>query len=286
MLSVILATWNGEETVGAQLEALARQSAQRPWELLVADNGSADGTLRVVETFRGRIPGLRVIEAAARRGQAAACNIAAPLAAGTALAFCDQDDVVLEGWVEAMAAALEHYPLVAGVIRFMDDDSWQLRPDRLGQGPGGAPQAASDVFGFLPYGLTANLGVSREAFETVGGFDESLLTEDVDFCWRVQLAGFPMHVEPAAVVLKRRRRGVVEAWRQHYRYGLAHPMLFRKFRPYGMPRHLGRAFRRYAWLVRHAGDALHPQRRGVWVRVAAGLVGRVVGSVRARQLYL
>lgn len=203
-LSVIMATWNGAATVGAQLEALARQVCRQPWELLVADNGSVDGTLEVVRAFQGRIPGLRIIDASARRGQAAACNIAASRAVGTALAFCDQDDIVQEGWVEAMGTALERYPLVAGVFQFFEEES-SIRQLEQPTVASGVAQPTSDFFGFLPYGLTANLGVSRTAFEAVGGFDESLPTEDVDFCWRIQLAGFPLYVEPAAVVLNPNR---------------------------------------------------------------------------------
>jgi GT2 family glycosyltransferase len=286
-LSVILATWNGAATVREQLDALARQRCHVPWELVVADNGSTDGTQEVVREYLRTVPHLRTVDAGARRGQAAACNIAAQVAEGDALVFCDQDDVVQDGWLAAMAGALAHHHLVAGAIRFLDEA--EAGPGRCGPA---APTTAErsrtgyGFFGFLPYGLTANLGVSREAFERVGGFDESLPTEDVDFCWRVQLRGFPLHFEPAAVVFKRRRAGLADAWRQHYRYGLAHPALFRRYRSHGMPRGLGRAIRRWGWLCLHVVDLMDRRRRGTWVRVAAGQVGRLVGSIRARALYL
>ncbi|MGH2372907.1 MAG: glycosyltransferase [bacterium] len=288
-LSVIVATWNGEETIGEQLEALAGQTYDGSWELIVADNGSSDRTLEIARAFKDKMPHLRVIDASARRGPGAAYNIAATVAAGDAFLFCDQDDVVQPGWLGAMAAALERHHLVAGEIQFLGVmHPEKASPSTKGHvtGSGGREKSGHDFFAFLPYGLTANLSVSRTALERVAGFDEKLPTEDVDFCWRVQLAGFDLHVEPAAIVLKRRRERLEEVWRQHFRYGIVHPILFKKFRRYGMPRNLGRAARQYAWLLLHVGDFFIGERQGVWLRVAAGQMGRLVGSVRVGTLYL
>ena len=118
----------------------------------------------------------------------------------------------------------------------------------------GARRAPSrfDFYGYLPYGLGCNLGVSRRAFDAVDGFDETIMSaNDLDLCWRLQLAGHPLHVESAAVVAKRGRLVCGAIWRQHFTYGLDDPKLYRRFRAHGMPRKLGRAARRYAWLVAH-----------------------------------
>ncbi len=53
--------------------------------------------------------------------------------------------------------------------------------------------ASMRQLGFLPAGLGANLAVRRRAFEDVGGFAEELLVgEDIDLCWRLQLARIPL----------------------------------------------------------------------------------------------
>ncbi len=75
-------------------------------------------------------------------------------------------------------------------------------------------------------------------------------------------------------------------WRQHFTYGLDDPKLYRRFRAHGMPRKLGRAARRYAWLVAHLHHLRNPSTRPSWIRVAAGQAGRLVGTVRERALYL
>ncbi len=50
-VSVIVAAYNAEATLGEQLEALSRQAVSFPWELLVCDNGSTDGTAELVRSL-------------------------------------------------------------------------------------------------------------------------------------------------------------------------------------------------------------------------------------------
>jgi glycosyltransferase involved in cell wall biosynthesis len=80
------------KTIETQLEALSHQQWHGGWEAIVADNGSTDGTQDVVARFHGRLPGLRLIDALARRGAAHARNAAVVKeASGEGLAFCDAD---------------------------------------------------------------------------------------------------------------------------------------------------------------------------------------------------
>jgi glycosyltransferase involved in cell wall biosynthesis len=278
VITVILAVYNGAGELGEQLESLANQNYDQPWELIVADNGSTDGSAGVAAAWSDRIPGLRVLDASSVKGSAAARNLAASQARGTKLAFCDHDDVVQPGWVAAMSAALDQHDLVAGHNDF----------GSLNQPAGTrSTKPARDFYQFLPYGLGCNLGVSRRAFEAVQGFEASMRANyDLDLCWRVQLAGYPLHVEPAAVVAKRHRGSSGDIWRQHFTYGVDDLTLYRRFCGHGMPRRLDRAARRYAWLVLHLPDLRRPPGRRSWTRVAANQAGRLVGSVRQRTVYL
>jgi GT2 family glycosyltransferase len=290
MLSVVLPLYNGADTIEDQLIGLSQQVYAGPWELIIADNGSRDGSQDIARSWAARRPNIRIIDASARRGSAAADNIGASAARGHALVFCDQDDVVQPGWLEAMAMALEDHDLVAGRNEFeiLDSDAHplrgrKLRPTRRRR----TRTAAADFYGFLPWGLSCNLGVSRRAFEAVGGFDENLRGgDDVDLCWRIQLAGYAIHFEPHAVVAKRHRATFHGIWDQHFNYGVHDAALFKKFRADGMPRRLGRAVRRYGWLALHVIDISRPAKRYSWTRVAAAQAGRVVGSLRQRTVYL
>ena len=67
-VSVVIPCLNAAATLGAQLDALGRQTWQGDVEVLVGDNGSTDGSVELAESFRDRLPGLRVVSAADRGG--------------------------------------------------------------------------------------------------------------------------------------------------------------------------------------------------------------------------
>ena len=200
LISVVVPVKNGMPWVEDQLRALAAQQIEVDWEVVVADNGSDDGTRSCVLRWSERYPHIHLVDASARRGAGAARNIGVRAARGRLLAFCDADDVVRPGWVASMSAALAGADLVAGVFDFSALD--------------GVPKsipvpAATRQLGFLPFALGANLAVRREVFEAVEGFCEELSPEeDVDLCWRLQLAGYRFAVTVDAAVEKRERTGV------------------------------------------------------------------------------
>lgn len=223
-LSVVIACKNVAQTLGVQLQALANQRIDLDWEVLLCDNGSVDGTLAVAEQFRERVPGLRVVPAAERRGPAYARNVGAAESAARWLAFVDGDDEVAADWLPAMVAGLRQHDLVAGRFeaRRLNSPS-VLRSRQLDQDT----ELQYSPFGLpLPHAGGGNLGVSRAVFEKVGGFDDRLqCLEDTDFCWRVQLAGHPLVFWPDAVVHVRLRSSVRGMWAQGKAYGSAAAVL-------------------------------------------------------------
>ena len=92
-LSVAMATFDGAQHLGAQLASLAAQTLH-PAELVVADDGSTDGTLALVRAFARTAPfPVRVLEPAGRLGPTGAFSRAAKACTSDIVAFCDQDDV-------------------------------------------------------------------------------------------------------------------------------------------------------------------------------------------------
>ena len=67
---MVVPVYNGARTLGPLLSALAGQRSPVPWEVVIADNGSTDGTLEVVEDYRARLPALTVVHVT-ERGTAA-----------------------------------------------------------------------------------------------------------------------------------------------------------------------------------------------------------------------
>jgi glycosyltransferase involved in cell wall biosynthesis len=223
---VVIAAFNAERTLGAQLDALSRQAVTFHWEVLVCDNGSTDATADLVRSWVGKGIDVVLVDASARRGPAAARNEGARRARAALLAFCDADDVVADDWVASMHAALQHDDLVAGVSTRQvlgaprdDPQYYEFGPYRI------------ERFPYLLAAAANNLGVRRSAFESVGGFDESLRTgEDDDFCWRVQLAGHPLATHPEITIRAGSREGLPAIFAQAFAYGRGDRQLLHKYR--------------------------------------------------------
>jgi glycosyltransferase involved in cell wall biosynthesis len=234
-LSVVLSVRNGARTIGRQLEALTRQHWDGVWEVVVSDNGSTDGTRAIVESYRERFPNLRIVDSSARIGLPHSRNVGVAAAAGEAFAFCDDDDEVDDGWLAAMAEALARDEFVAGRLDHTRlNEPWAIDVR-------GNPQ--TDVlpdwsFGlYLPFAFGCTIGISRSLHELVGGFDEAMVPsgEDMDYCWRLQLAGAELRFVPAAVTHMRLRHELPGIYRQARNYGVGNVLVYKKHRPLGMP---------------------------------------------------
>lgn len=286
-VSVVVPILNGEAHIAAQLAALAAQTYVHPWELVAVDNGCSDRSMAIVESWRERLPALLVVDARRRRGVNNARSAGVAAARGDFLAFCDADDVVDAGWLEALARAAARADLVGGSL-----DVEALNDPLRQAWRGGPPPPMTELnsgYGFLPYVSGGNCGIWTEVARQIG-WDESFAygASDIEFAWRAQLSGFRVAFQPAAVIRLRYRTGMSAMIRQFFRYGASEPHLYRCFRGSGMPRReIAEACQSWAWLV-HRSTRVWRSRAalGNWLRVAAGCAGRLWGSLRWRVLYL
>lgn len=273
-LSVILPCYNGAATLAVQLEALTRQSWSGGWELVFVDNGSTDGSLAILESYRERLPAIRIVQAYSgvgeRNGVALSYRKGFEAAAGDAFVLCEADDEAGDGWLEKMGAALEHHPLIASAI-----DYKRLNPpeftwgDRGAQTPAeGLPSNSGPVF--LPYASGCSLGIHRAVINAIGyPTDDVGPVWDNDFCWTANLSGFPLHFVPEAVMHYRLRHTAAARYRQARAWGESHARLSAK---YGAPhtvRYTAYCLKRVAqtmvWLARASRPdwATNPKDDGV-----------------------
>lgn len=229
-VSVIIAAKDAAATLPAQLAALAEQDPPFAWEVLVADNGSADATAEVVRDAGRTFPALRLVDAAAIPGAGAARNAAAEVARGDVLLFCDADDVVAPGWAAALHRALAASEFVAGRLE------WARLNGRAAQESRALPQVDglqhTEPLPGLGCASSSNLGIRRDLFHRLGGFDMGArFLQDTDLCWRAQLAGAALVFEPGAVVHMRLRRGLRGAWRQGRSSGMGQRWLAARYGP-------------------------------------------------------
>jgi glycosyltransferase involved in cell wall biosynthesis len=281
LTSVVIPAFNAAATIAAQLDALAAQTYDGPWEVLVVDNGSTDRTREVVGSYTNRIPGLRVVDASDARGAAHARNAGAA-AGGDLIAYCDGDDEVTEGWLDALVAAAATADVVGGAL-----DHRSLNDPELADLRGGAETELPRAFAFLPYAISANMAVWRDVWEALGGWDTGFpgaAGEDVDFCWRAQLAGYTIAFAPAAVARYRHRDALGDSVRQVYAYAGSSAQLYRRFRAHGARRRsLAQVAGAWGGLaVRLPYLAVSRRRRAIWLVHAANNAGCIRGSIRHR----
>jgi glycosyltransferase involved in cell wall biosynthesis len=283
-LSVILPCLNEEECLGNQLEALANQLWGEPWEVIVVDNGSTDRSLAIAESYRRRLPNLRIADASDQRGQAHALNIGARAAIADALAFCDADDEVAPGWIAAIGKALTEYDFVA--CRF---ETEKLNPPWIRAQRGSPQQDGVQQYReppYLPHAGSGSIGIKRKLHEAIGGFDESMpVLFDTDYCFRIQLAGTKLNFVPDAVTHLRYRNTIAGIFRQAHTWGKYNVLIYKKYRAFGMPQ-LSWKDGVSAWvhLIRRLPRIRSKANMARWLWQFAWRLGRLQGCIKYRVL--
>jgi glycosyltransferase involved in cell wall biosynthesis len=277
--SVVIAARDAAGRIGAQLDALAAQTFAGRMEVVVVDNRSTDGTAAVASRHRTPAVLLRVVDAPRRANAAYARNLGVGHTTAPVVLFCDADDVVDRGWVAALVARLEAGCDVVGGrldrLPLNDERVLRWRP------AGGVEEGLPVAYGYLPFAPSSNLGIRRDRFQALSGFDEDLpRAEDVDLCWRLQRDGGRLCYEPGARVAYRHRPTVLGTLQQAYRWGYAGELVLRKHA--GAPglqrRPLGS---RFAALARAAPrHLLGPGRQVDWLRKVSHDAGMLAARLR------
>jgi glycosyltransferase involved in cell wall biosynthesis len=204
MLSVVIPAYNEEKYIGACLEALTKQDAKEPFEVIVVDNASTDRTGDVARSFAERLS-IRIIrEEKKGRGAARAAGFAA--AKGEIIFSTDSDTVVPPQWMSTLFSALakkQHVVAVVGVGS-IHDTSWvaNILFNTL------QPVA---TFGYrMLFGhhwlAGFNFAIRKHAYQQAGGFNPELRSsEDTDLARRVKNVGGISAAWNVAVVCSGRR---------------------------------------------------------------------------------
>jgi glycosyltransferase involved in cell wall biosynthesis len=281
-ISIIIASLNGAAHISEQLDALANERVGVTWEVVIADNGSTDGSQALCAEYLGRLP-VRIVDASAKRGQAHARNFGARLARGQKLLFLDQDDVISPGYVTAMGSALERHRFVAAAMEYGQLNSpWSLTAR--------APAIESGLRpGLFPWAYGCVLAADRNLFNAMGGFDEKLpCAEDIDLCWRIRCkANTELHLVTEAVLHYRLKTTYRGLFAQGLLYGRGGAALFHRWGSSGMPRRslpdAARSWLAIVWRLCTARES--GSRAGAWYLLANRL-GSVIGSMQERVIFL
>ncbi len=208
--SIIIPCFNRADLTQRCLNAICEMADAATYEVIIIDNGSTDGTSKLIAAMEGDV---KVLRNSQNRGFAAACNQGARLAEGEFLVFLNNDTAPKSGWLDALiAVAREHSDAGAVGARLLF--------------PEGTVQHAGVAFNSkgIPYHIFQNFAQDHPAvlekrimqavtaacmlaptdiFSKTGGFDEGYVNgfEDIDYCLRLKQHGLRVIYCPNAVVI-------------------------------------------------------------------------------------
>ena len=170
-VSIIIPTYNEEDSIGNLLDHLIQYSDDRLLEIIVVDGGSTDRTLDIVEKSNA------IAVTSNNKGRAAQMNTGYRQSSGELLYFVHADSYPPESYLNDLFYAIEN-EYDAGCYRFRFDsdrfllkvNSWFTRFDRI-----------------MCRGGDQTLFIKRSLFEKLGGFrDDYLIMEDYDLIQKIQ----------------------------------------------------------------------------------------------------
>ena len=249
-VSVIVCSYNGGRTLAACLDSLSKLNYP-DYEVILVDDGSTDDTAHIAAQF----PQVRYIHQS-NHGLSHARNTGAAAARGEVLAYTDSDCIADVDWLYYLIGTLVSgdYAGVGGPNVTPPAQNWVQAC--VAAAPGGPSHVllTDTVAEHIP---GCNMAFYRWAFESVGGFDAEYhkAGDDVDFCWRIQQAGWVIAFSPPAIVWHYRRFTLRAFLKQQDGYGEAESLLRFKhlifFGPTGTAKWRGQIYGtpRFSWFI-------------------------------------
>jgi GT2 family glycosyltransferase len=218
-IAVVIVNYNTCEYLR---ECLENVQLETPSEIIVVDNASSDGSADMV---RANFPMVKLHDNMWNVGYGAAANQGIASCTAQYVLLLNSDTRVSAGALQALSAYLDQHREVAiagprlvnsnGSLQsscyvFPGTFAWFLHYEVSGQiirrvpilgnyqqrkFPHTSPQP-------VPWVMGAALAIRREAFDAVGGFDESyfMYCEETDLCYRLGQAGWQVHFAPVATI--------------------------------------------------------------------------------------
>jgi len=200
LTSIIILTLNQLEHTEKCFESIKKYT-EEPYEIIVVDNGSSDGTVEYLESFAAKNDRVKVIVNNTNRGFAAGNNQGISIASGEYILLLNNDTILTEGWLKGLIKVFEKNPdtgIVGPVSNcvsgpqfikeasYGSDEEMQKFALKWSEEHRDETMTYIRVVGFC-------LMTRREVIEKIGGLDESYGSgnfEDDDFCIRAAQAGY------------------------------------------------------------------------------------------------
>jgi len=248
-ISVVVSTFNNRDVLRRTLAHLAAQAFPREqYEVVVADDGSTDGTAEMIRSLRFPTGLRHVVHAHA--GASAVRNLGWREARGRIVLFVDSDF-----WAEPglLAAHHRHYP--PGAARVAVQGATVIHPDSLVTPFMRVKKVSPDLtvrsrHRMSPYHVVSrNFSMLKTDIAAAGGFDEGFPGygyEDLDLALRMSAMGVVFEYEPEALGYHYHVETLEGVRRKMYEAGLCAVYVWRK---HGRPGRLGLFLEILPWML-------------------------------------
>ncbi|MEO7293938.1 MAG: glycosyltransferase family 2 protein, partial [Ginsengibacter sp.] len=214
-VAIVILNWNGKKMLEKFLPFIFLSTYDN-YSVVVADNGSTDDSISFLEKY----PQVQIIKTKVNNGFAKGYNDALKKVTADYYVLLNNDVEVKAGWIEPVIELMQSDKLIAAcqpkVLSYHDKKMFEYAGacggwiDSYGypfsrgrvfdvcETDNGQYDAVQQIF----WATGACLFVRAEAFHAVGGFDEYFFAhqEEIDLCWRLQLAGYKIFVQPRSII--------------------------------------------------------------------------------------
>ncbi len=229
-LSIIISSYNAREVLADCLESIYQNPPSEPYEIIVVDDASTDGTSDMVLARFSRV---RLLRNEVNRHYTFSNNRAIDEARGQYLCLLNNDTVVLPQAFDRMLAFLRETPDAGAVgSRLLNEDGstqWSIKPlPDLGAALFGGRSIMIRMFPNNPFSRRRILHLDRDmtkpstagyisgaakmiprrVFDEVGHLDSRIFYHvDADYCKRIMDAGYKCYYLPTAAVIHLNHKG-------------------------------------------------------------------------------
>ncbi|MCZ7557097.1 MAG: glycosyltransferase [Bacteroidia bacterium] len=225
-VSVLICTYNRHELLRKALQSVLVDAEERPDELVLV-NGGDDRADHVLDEFReGTDVHIRHLKTS-NINLATSRNLGLNACSGDIIAMTDDDAEVFPDWITRIKALHEELP-----------DAGAIGGAVYGRNVHGLVGRIADLITFPSWTSRTvvrtlpgvNISYKKSVLDEIGMQDVRLFRgEDVDYNWRVLLAGYEVVFDPSMKVWHYHRPTLRGVLRQHYMYGRAYYLVRRKW---------------------------------------------------------
>ncbi|MFV2044459.1 MAG: glycosyltransferase [Anaerolineales bacterium] len=211
IVSIAIPVLNGLEFVGECIDSILDSPVSLRSEIVVIDQGSRDGTLKLLRNLAESHPNILLVENKSNIGFGPAVNQAAAVARGEFIAILNSDVIVTPGWLDKLVEPLREDPtlgITSPVTNYVGEGP-QIDPNARNVTPQDAAIYAQEIShheGLEPVVdrlVFFCVVVRKKTFDYLGGLATVFGLgnyEDEDFCLRLRMAGFSLGIVPGSFV--------------------------------------------------------------------------------------